>query len=192
MGRYVTRIITHEEYKSIVTTLRNGFYLNRISHKPNDMIATALVVESNLGLRIGDVLNLKLSDIIKDGDRYRLDIIEDKTNKKRTFTVPQSTYDYIYRYCQKNKLSDNELIFDTTERNVNKLLSACTEYLNLKNVSTHSFRKMSAYNIYQLTNFDIVATQEFLQHASPTTTQIYLKLGSNRLEKALNENINLL
>ena len=192
MGRYVTRMITQEEYKSIVTTLRNGFYLNKISHKPNDMIATALVLESNLGLRIGDVLNLRLSDIIKDGDRYRLDIIEDKTNKKRTFTVPQSTYDYINRYCSKNNISDNELIFKTTERNVNKLLSACTEYLNLKNVSTHSFRKMSAYNIYQLTNFDIVATQEFLQHASPTTTQIYLKIGSNRLEKALNENVNLL
>ena len=192
MGRYVTRIITHEEYKSIITTLRNGFYLNRISHTPHDMIATALVVESNLGLRIGDVLSLKLSDIIKDGERYRLNVVEDKTNKKRTFTVPPSTYDYIYRYCQKSKLSDDELIFDTTERNVNKLLSACTEYLNLKNVSTHSFRKMSAYNIYQLTNFDIVATQEFLQHASPTTTQIYLKIGSNRLEKALNENINLL
>ena len=192
MGRYVTRIITHEEYKSIITTLRNGFYLNRISHKPNDMIATALVVESNLGLRIGDVLSLKLSDIIKDGERYRLNVVEDKTNKKRTFTVPPSTYDYIYRYCQKNKIQDNELIFDTTERNVNKLLSACTEYLILKNVSTHSFRKMSAYNIYQLTGYDIVATQEFLQHASPTTTQIYLKIGSNRLEKALNENINLL
>ena len=83
MGRYVTRIITHDEYKSIVTTLRNGFYLNKISHKPNDMIATALVVESNLGLRIGDVLNLKLSSIIKDGDRYRLDIVEKKTGKKR-------------------------------------------------------------------------------------------------------------
>ena len=192
MGRYVTRMITHDEYKSIVATLRNGFYLNRISHKPNDMIATALVVESNLGIRIGDVLSLTLSGIIKDGDRYRLDITEDKTSKKRTFTVPPSTYDYIRRYCQKNKLGDEELIFDTTERNVNKLLSACTEYLNLKNVSTHSFRKMSAYNIYELTGYDIVATQEFLQHASPTTTQIYLKIGSNRLEKALNENINLL
>ena len=192
MGRYVTRIITQEEYKSIITTLRNGFYLNGISHKPNDMIATALVLESNLGLRIGDVLNLRLSGIIKDGDRYRLNIIEKKTGKKRTYTVPQSTYDYINRYCVKNKIQDNELIFDTTERNVNKLLSACTEYLNLKNVSTHSFRKMSAYNIYKLTNYDIVATQEFLQHASPTTTQIYLKIGSNRLEKALNENVNLL
>ena len=192
MGRYVTRMITHDEYKSIVTTLRNGFYLKGVKHKSNDMIATALVVESNLGIRIGDVLSLTLSGIIKDGDRYRLDITEDKTSKKRTYTVPQSTYYYFRRYCQKNKLGDEELIFDTTERNVNKLLSACTEYLNLKNVSTHSFRKMSAYNIYQLTNYDIVATQEFLQHASPTTTQIYLKLCSNRLEKALNDNINLL
>lgn len=50
--------------------------------KPNERIATCLVLEANLGLRISDILNLKMSDIIKDGDRYRLDITEKKTSKK--------------------------------------------------------------------------------------------------------------
>ena len=60
--------------------------------RANDRIATALILEANLGLRISDILNLKLCDIVRDGNRYRLDITEQKTEKKRTFTVPTELY----------------------------------------------------------------------------------------------------
>lgn len=50
--------------------------------KPNKKIATALTLEANLGLRISDILQLRLSAIIRDGDRYRLNIVEQKTKKE--------------------------------------------------------------------------------------------------------------
>lgn len=84
MANKKTRALTVEEYNQIIDTMRTGF----TGCRPNDRIATALIIEANLGIRISDILNLKLSDIIKEGSRYRLNIIEQKTKKSRNFTVP--------------------------------------------------------------------------------------------------------
>lgn len=73
-----TIALSKEQYQNIINTMRKGSSF----FKPNERIATCLVLEANLGLRISDILNLKMSDIIKDGDRYRLDITEKKTSKK--------------------------------------------------------------------------------------------------------------
>ena len=37
--------------------------------RPNERVATALVLEANLGLRISDIIHLRLADIVKDGER---------------------------------------------------------------------------------------------------------------------------
>ena len=83
-----TIALTTEQYKEIIQTMREGF----CGCRPNERIATALVLEGNLGLRISDILSLRLSDIVRDGDRYRLEITEQKTKKKRVFTVPLGIY----------------------------------------------------------------------------------------------------
>lgn len=72
-----TKALTTEQYKEIIQTMREGF----CGCRPNERIATALVLEGNLGLRISDILSLRLSDIVRDGDRYRLEITEQKTKK---------------------------------------------------------------------------------------------------------------
>jgi len=61
----------------------------------------ALIVEANMGLRISDILKLKLSDIVKDGDRHRLNIREQKTKKERFFTVLTEAYQHLKIYCGK-------------------------------------------------------------------------------------------
>ena len=66
---------THEEqYEKIIKTMHEGGAGFRKNHR----IATALVLEANLGLRIEDILELCPKDIVKDGNRYRLDIHEQK------------------------------------------------------------------------------------------------------------------
>ena len=73
-----TRTLMAEEYAEIITTMKTGFS----GCRPNERIATALVLEGNLGIRISDIVKLSLNDIVRDGDRYRLEIIEQKTGKK--------------------------------------------------------------------------------------------------------------
>ena len=90
-----TTALTTEQYREIITTMKQG----GCGFCPNERIATALVLEGNLGLRISDILALRLCDVVLDGDRYRLEIVERKTGKKRVFTVPLVIQQYIENYC---------------------------------------------------------------------------------------------
>lgn len=183
-----TRTLTQEQYEQIISVIRFGF----LQHRGNDRIATILVLEANLGLRISDVLNLRLSDIVRDGSRYRLDIVEQKTGKKREFTVPTPIYNYIQQYCIDYKISSNDNIFPVTARMVQKHLKAACDYLGLTDISTHSFRKFFATQIYINNNYNIVLVQKLLQHSSTSITQRYIGISSEEIETALANNINLL
>ena len=182
-----TVALSREQYNEIIDTLRTGFS----GCRPNNRIATALVLEANLGLRISDIIHLKLNDIVKDGDRYRLDIIEQKTGKKRTFTVPIEIYSYIQQYCIDNDIKSNEVIFNVSERAVQKQLKIVCDYLGFENISTHSFRKFYATNIYVNNNYNVALVQQLLQHSSPVITQRYIGIGTQELEQAIKNNLNL-
>lgn len=183
-----TIALTKEQYTEIIGTMRNGF----LDYRPNNRIATALMLEGNLGIRISDITELKLNNIVKDGDRYRLDLTEQKTGKKRVFTVPNELYQYIKQYCIDNEIKSNEKIFPLTERQIQRHLKAVCDYLGYVGISTHSFRKFFATNIYLNNDYNIVLVQELLQHSSPSITQRYIGISSKQMETALQNNLNLI
>ena len=183
-----TIAITQEQYIKIIKTIREGF----LSSRPNNRIAMALILEANIGIRISDILQLRLNNFIKDGNRYRLDIVEQKTQKKRTFTVPNELMQYIRQYCIDNNIKSNEIIFTLTERAIQKHLKLACDYLGYEGISTHSFRKFFATNIYINNDYNIILVQELLQHSSPVTTQKYIGIGTKQLESAIKNNLNLL
>ena len=154
--------LTKEQYENLIGSMRKGGN----TFRANDRIATALVLEANLGLRIGDILKLRLQDIVLDGGRYRLDITEEKTQKKRIFTVPQPIYQ--------------------------KYLAKVTSELGYPNIGTHSFRKFFATEIYVNNNYNIILVQQLLQHSSAAITQRYIGISSKELEDALAGHIELL
>jgi len=180
--------LTKEQYIGIIDAMRNGFS----GCRANNRIATALVIEANLGLRISDVLKLKLENIIQDGDRYRLDITEQKTGKKRTFTVLNEMYNYIKIYCLENNIKPQEIIFPITERAVQKQLKIVCDYLGIEGVSTHSFRKFFATTVYKENNYNIVLVQRLLQHSTAATTQRYIGLEPKEVEDALKKHVFLI
>ena len=183
-----TLALTKEQYTEIIKTMKQGFY----GFKPNNRIATALTLEANLGLRISDITNLKLDDIIKDGERYRLDIIEQKTQKTRTFTVPFQIYQYIENYCLKSNIKPNERIFDISERAIQKQLKIVCEYLGYNGISTHSFRKFFATEIYKNNNYNIELVRHLLQHSSSAVTQRYIGIQTKEIEQAIESHIMLM
>ena len=183
-----TKALTAAQYKEIIQTMREGFS----GCRPNDRIATALVLEGNLGLRISDILKLRLCDIVWDGDRYRLEIVEQKTGKRRIFTVPLVLYQYIENYCLRNGIGRMQTIFPITERMVQKQLRIVCDYLGYEDISTHSFRKWYATEIYKANGYDIVLVQRLLQHSSASTTQRYIGIEPQRIEDAIQKHSKLL
>ena len=182
--------LTEEQYKNIISTMRAGFICSD-GHvvKPNKKIATALTLEANLGLRISDILQLRLSDIIRDGDRYRLNIVEQKTKKKREFTVPTDIYIYIQNYSLENNINPAAKLFDIGERAVNKHLQLVCDYLGYEGIGSHSFRKYFATSIYVNNNYDINLVRVLLQHSSTVTTQRYIGIQNKNIEDALQNHI---
>ena len=176
-----TKALTTEQYKEIIQTMKEGF----CGCRPNERVATALVLEGNLGLRISDIVKLRLCDIVLDGDRYRLEIVEQKTGKSRVFTVPLVIQQYIENYCLRNGLRRDELIFPLTERAIQKQLKIVCDYLGFESISTHSFRKWYATEIYKNSGYDIALVQRLLQHSSAATTQRYIGMEPQRIEAAI-------
>lgn len=187
-----TIALTEEQYKEIISTMTSGFTcLDGHVVKPNKRIATALSLEANLGLRISDILQLRLSSIIRDGNRYRLNIVEQKTKKKREFTVPTDIYIYIQNYALENNISPAAKLFDMSERAVNKHLKLVCDYLGYSGIGSHSFRKYFATSIYVNNHYDINLVRVLLQHSSTVTTQRYIGLQSKEIENALQNHIKL-
>ena len=183
-----TKALTTEQYKEIIQTMKEGF----CGCRPNERIATALVLEGNLGLRISGIVKLRLCDIVLDGDRYRLEIVEQKTGKSRIFTVPLVIQQYIENYCLRNGLRRDELIFPLTERAIQKQLKIVCDYLGFEGISTHSFRKWYATEIYKNSGYDIALVQRLLQHSSAATTQRYIGMEPQRIEAAIQGHAHLL
>ncbi len=190
MANKKTRALTDDEFAQIIQTIQRGYITaNGKKIKPNIRVSVALTLQANLGLRIGDIINLKLSDIVKDGNRYRLDITEQKTGKKREFTVPNEIYTYLQSYALENSIRPNQKLFPITVRQVQKHLQITAEYLNLENVGTHSFRKFFAVSVYNNNNYNVELVRTLLNHSNVTVTQRYLSIENRLVELALQNHI---
>ena len=136
MGRYAKKSLNNNQYKELIQTVREGYTdYDGVKHRPNKQLATILVLEANLGCRIGDIMNLTTDSIIDDGGIFKLNIIEQKTGKKRCFIVPKPVKAFIDNYIQEANIYRGPL-FDIKAPAVWKQLRAVTAYLGLDFIST--------------------------------------------------------
>ena len=189
MGQYTTRMLTDEEAKKIIETIKHG-YINAdgTKRRPNDQIATILLLQCNLGCRINDIMHLETSSIVPDGDGFRLDIVEQKTHKKRTFVVPKAIKNIIDDYTTRYGISCGRL-FDVSAPAVWKSLRQVSAFLGLNNVSCHSFRKAAGLRVYMDSGKDIALTCQYYQHAAPSTTMKYLQRNTKQMDDVLSASI---
>lgn len=179
--------LTQEEYQRSIELMRNGFMFEGSLVKPNERIATIEVLQATLGLRLGDVLRLKLSSFIRDGDRWRLDIKEQKTGKIRNFTVPVEIYSFIQDYALSQGINKDVKLFNISarqvERHLNKVFMKMG--LSLRSYGSHSYRKFFAVQVYVDSEYNAELVRILLQHSSLNTTQRYLSIGTKQIEDAL-------
>ena len=180
--------LTTPEYRELIRTIKKGGE----GFRPNPRVAAILTAEANLGMRVGDVLRLRMCDIVRDGGRWRLNMVEEKTGKKRRFTVPETVYDFLRGYADSNGIPDDQRLFPVSPRAVQKHLKTVCDYLGLDNISTHSFRKWYATEIYNANGHDIALVQHLLQHSSPMITQRYIGVGDEQMEQAIARHVNII
>jgi len=128
----------------------------------------------NMGLRISDLLKLKVSDVTED-----ITITEKKTNKRRTITLNDSAKKAICDYIK--GLSPDQYLFKSRKGNepidriqAYRILNDAAHKAGIKgNIGTHTLRKTFGYWSYK-NGVDISLLQKVFNHSSPAITLSYI------------------
>jgi integrase len=177
----ITRPLDIEEYQKIINFLLTGFITSNGSvFRPKPKIALALQLQATLGLRIGDVLALRVKNF-KNG---KLETLEKKTGKLQYREINQAVFEAVYGFAIENKLASGDKLFTFKVRDVQHNLKLVTQCLELDNISTHSFRKMFALSVYMGNNNNLELVKELLNHTSIATTQRYIRVSQREINDA--------
>ena len=183
-NRRAARPLEYDEYMTIITLCQKGFtYKDEygVEHifRPNKQLAMTFILQANLGLRISDVLKLKPSTFKND----KLEVIEKKTGKLQYRTINRNLKELIYEYALENNIKSNDYLIQVKVRAIQKQLSIIANYLNLTNISSHSFRKLFGVTVYNKTNGNIELLKELFNHSNISTTQRYIKVSQKQIDE---------
>ena len=155
---------------------------NNLKHK------TMLVTCYSAGLRVGELMNLKPTDIFSDSMQIR--VRSGKGAKERYTVLSQANLDLLRTYFKRYR--PHEFLFENdrthkplTTRTIQKTFQERREALGLpEDASIHSLRHSFATHLLQL-GTDIVVIQKLLGHHDLSTTSKYLHLISGEVSRTL-------
>ena len=163
---------------NVVDPIRNKEYINavkRVLRESGSRNLLLFLLGINTGLRVSDLLNLKVRDV-KDKDSVQ--IREKKTRKKKKFPIPSEIRLFICEYVQ-NK-APSRYLFKSRKSNkpisrvqAYRIIKDACEVLGIYHTGTHSLRKTFGYHFYKKTK-DIAMLQKILNHSSQDITLRYI------------------
>jgi len=143
------------------------------------------------GLRVSELINLKLSDLYFGEDFIK---VTGKGNKQRLIPISDSTQKYIllYKNHVRNHISIvpefNDIVFlnrrgkQLTRAMIFTIVKRLAIKINLnKTISPHTFRHSFATHLLE-NGADLRAIQLMLGHESITTTEIYMHVDKSHLK----------
>ena len=143
----------------------------------------------NSGLRISDILKLKVRDV---KNKKYIELIEQKTKKYKRFPITKSFKKELENFiCRK---SDTEWLFSSQKgkRPISRIqayriiCNACADAGITAQIGTHTLRKTFGYHFYQ-ENKDVALLQCIFNHSSPGITLRYIGINQDIIDSRLNE-----
>lgn len=142
----------------------------------------------NTGLRISDILNLKVKDVMG----WHITIREKKTGKSKKFKMPPKLKNEIKLYIQDKPL--NVFLFKSRQgknqpinrRTADWILKKAAWECGLDHIGTHSMRKTFGYHYYKKTK-DVATLMAIFNHDAPSITLRYIGINQDHLDKAMSE-----
>lgn len=172
----------------------NILLISKLFQDQNYKFSLLIALGSFFGIRISDLLSLKWCDILNTDF---LNIIEKKTQKKRTIKINEQLKKHILAcYKEIKPLSSNDSIFRSQKgsvysvQRINVIFKEVRVKYNLKikNFSTHSMRKTFGRQVYNNAGSNaelaLVKLSELFNHSDVRTTRKYLGLRIEELMEA--------
>lgn len=157
-----------------------------ISVIDNDRDRSIVVLFLNTGLRLSELLSIKVDDIKDDS----LTIIG-KGNKERTIALNKNTIDCINNYLKirPDVVKQDALFLSThykqmSKSTVQKMIDKYLAKIGRPDLSTHKLRHSFATFLVKQ-NIDIKTVSEILGHSNLSTTSRYLHVDLDQKRKAV-------
>ncbi len=165
-------------------------YINRRSKEPARNLALVSLLLFG-GLRISELINLKVSDI-RFGENF-VRVLHGKGNKQRLVPLPDKVMSCLRTYLQERNFPEAPFLF--TDRKGNQLSRSSAYYIVKRlvkevgldsEISPHKLRHTCATLLLEA-GIDLRYIQEFLGHSDISTTQIYTHVSRVKLRQVLEE-----
>lgn len=157
-------------------------YAKRTNERDYIMLITGIYS----GLRISDILRLKVSDV---RDKRFIYIREKKTNKQNIIEINKFLSKEYKWYCLDKE--DDEYLIKSRE-SVNKplcrqrayqIIKKLGEAFGVENLGTHTLRKTFGYHYYNQSK-DIGTLMKMFNHSDPSITLKYIGVMQDTMNKA--------
>jgi integrase len=161
--------------------------------KENERDFIMLMLGFHTGLRISDILDLKVRDV---KNKKRMYLHEQKTGKSKPFVINKELGFYINEYC-KGKETYEYLI--CSREGINKPITRQRAYqivtdiggmFGLEGLGCHSLRKTFGYQHYMKYK-DVVLLQRIFNHSDPSITLRYIGVEQQQIDESV-EGLNFL
>lgn len=187
IGRKLPDTLSEEEIDQIIQAVD-------LSKPEGERNRAMLETLYGCGLRVSELINLKLSDLFFEEGFIK---VIGKGDKQRFVPIVHSTIKFITIYRNKVRNHQNiqagfeDTLFlnrrgkQLTRAMIFTIIKRLVEKIGLKkNVSPHTFRHSFATHLLQ-NDADLRAIQLMLGHESITTTEIYVHLDKSHLTKVV-------
>lgn len=144
----------------------------------------------NTGLRISDLLTLKVSDV---RDKDHIVIKEKKTGKNKRFLINGCFKDNLDGYI--NSMSDDDYLFQSrngqnrpiTRMQAYRIINDASKKAGIKDqIGTHTLRKTFGYHHYQKYK-DVAILQDIFNHSAPSVTLRYIGINDDMKDKTMQD-----
>jgi integrase/recombinase XerD len=179
-GFYLPRFLTEQEIDRL-------FAMPDVETETGLRDRVILEVLYACGMRVSEIINLKISDIDIDSGVLTC---HGKGNKQRGIPLGKSAVLWLLDYFnarRKNENQNSPILFVSklgkplSRQDVYNLVRDCAEKCGFENVSPHTLRHSFATHLLQR-GADSRSVQAMLGHADISTTQIYTHITDNHLK----------
>lgn len=147
----------------------------------------------NTGLRISDVVSVKVSDLMSAKRRFKehFAIKEVKTDKDKLVKINDELKDTIKEYVIKYDLKENDYLFKSkkfdehgkqrhiTVTQAYRILKEAADSVGIDNFGTHSLRKTWGYFTYKASKHNIGLLMSMFNHSAPSITLRYIGIDQD-------------
>lgn len=166
--------------KKLPKVIEGDFIKIQLSKIENLKHKTILTLTYSVGLRVSEIVNLRISDI--DSKRMLIHIKNAKGRKDRIVPLSQTVLELLREYFKKYR--PKEFLFNgqnSLQYSVGSCQKIYKKYIDNKS-SIHTLRHSSFTNLLE-SGTDLRIIQKIAGHSSSKTTEIYTHVSNNILSK---------